>query len=75
MCIATLPVLQRKLGEHEGQFRLWGGMLIPVAALVISVWMMTHAALKSWLVTGVFMLVGGVLYLVTQRGTAAAEID
>jgi len=75
MCIATLPVLQRKLGEHEGQFRLWGGMLIPVAALVISVWLMTHAALKSWLVTGVFMLVGGVLYLVTQRGTAAAEID
>ncbi|MBT8048548.1 MAG: APC family permease, partial [Gammaproteobacteria bacterium] len=24
MCIATLPVLQRKLGEHAGQFKLWG---------------------------------------------------
>jgi len=75
MCIATLPVLQRKMGEYEGQFRLWGGMLIPATALVISVWLMTHAALKSWLVTGVFMLAGSVLYLVTRRGTSAAEID
>lgn len=75
MCIATLPVLQRKMGEYEGQFRLWGGMLIPVVALVISVWLMTHAALKSWLVTGVFMLAGSALYLVTRRRTAAAEID
>ena len=28
MCIATLPVLHRKLGEYEGQFRIWGGMAI-----------------------------------------------
>jgi amino acid transporter len=67
MCIATLPVLHRKLGEYEGQFRLYGGMLVPFVALVISIWLMTHASLKSWLTTGAFLLVGGVLYLLTRR--------
>lgn len=67
MCIATLPLLQRKMGEHEGQFRLYGGMLVPVVALVVSIWLMTHASMKSWLATAVFMLVGSVLYLATRR--------
>ncbi len=67
LCIATLPVLQRKKGEYEGQFRLHGGLLIPVVALVVSIWLTTHASMKSWVVTGVFMLLGSVLYLATKR--------
>jgi APA family basic amino acid/polyamine antiporter len=67
MCIATLPVLHRKLGEYEGQFKLYGGMVIPVLALIISVWLMTHASLKSWVVTGVFMFLGCVLYWISIR--------
>jgi len=67
LCIGTLPVLHRKMGEHEGQFRLVGGMTIPIVALVISLWLMTHASMKSWVVTGVFMLLGSVMYLVTRR--------
>lgn len=67
MCIATLPVLHRKLGEYEGQFRLWGGMAIPIIALVISIWLMTHASLKSWTTTGAFLILGAVLYLLTRH--------
>jgi len=67
MCIATLPVLHRKLGEYEGQFRLWGGMAIPIIALVISIWLMTHASLKSWTTTGAFLILGAVLYFLTRR--------
>jgi amino acid transporter len=67
MCISTLPVLHKKLGEFEGQFRLYGGMLIPIVALVLSIWLMTHASLKSWTVTGAFMLLGGALYVLTNR--------
>ncbi len=67
MCISTLPVLHKKLGEFEGQFRLYGGMLIPIVALVLSIWLMTHASLKSWTVTGAFMLLGGALYALTNR--------
>jgi amino acid transporter len=67
MCIATLPLLHRKLGEYEGQFRLYGGMTVPAIALLISIWLMTHASQQSWLTTGGFMVLGGVLYLVTRR--------
>jgi amino acid transporter len=75
MCIATLPILHKRLGEYEGQFRLFGGMAIPVLALVLSLWLMTHASMKSWLATGVFMLLGSVMYLITRRRAAAAGSD
>jgi APA family basic amino acid/polyamine antiporter len=67
MCIATLPVLHKKHAEYEGQFRLYGGMLVPVVAFIVSIWLMTHASLKSWVATGVFMILGGVLYYITNR--------
>jgi len=69
-CIATLPVLHRRLGERPGQFRLPGGMLIPVLALLPSLWLASHASLKSWLVTGGFVLAGAVLYALTTRKAA-----
>jgi amino acid transporter len=67
MCIATLPVLKKKKPETEDQFRLPGGMVIPVVALLLSLWLMTHASAKSWLITGIFMLVGSGLYYVSRR--------
>jgi APA family basic amino acid/polyamine antiporter len=66
LCIGALPALHRKLGEYEGQFRLPGGLVIPTLALLVSTWLLTHAAPKSWLVTGVFMLLGAMLYAVTK---------
>ena len=32
----------------------------------MSIWLMTHARVESWLYTGVFMVLGGVLYLFTR---------
>ena len=65
--IATLPVLQSRIGEYEGQFRLPGGLLIPVFAFCLSLWLMSHAPLKSWLITAGFMAVGTVVYAFTRR--------
>lgn len=75
LCIGTLPVLHRKLGEYQGQFRLYGGLTIPIVALLVSTWLLTHATLKSWLVTGVFLLIGGVLYLVTRGRERASKLQ
>jgi amino acid transporter len=70
-CIATLPALHRKNGEFEGQFRLPGGMAIPALALLPSLWLASHASLKSWLVTGGFMVAGALLYAITRRANPA----
>jgi amino acid transporter len=67
LCILTLPVLPRKIEEDERQFRLPGGMAIPVLGLLLSLWLLTHASLDSWLATGGFMALGSVLYLFTGR--------
>jgi amino acid transporter len=67
MCIATLPVLNRRMGEQEGQFHLWGGMTIPVVALLLSIWLMSHASAKSWLLTAGFMVLGALMYFFTRR--------
>jgi amino acid transporter len=66
-CIAALPVLHRRLGEQPGQFRLKGGALIPILALLPSLWLASHAELKSWLVTAAFAAVGALLYAFTRR--------
>jgi amino acid transporter len=68
MSIATLPVLHRKVGEYEGQFRLPGGMAIPVLALLVSLWLMTHAKMQSWLITAAFIAVGAVLFTSQKVG-------
>ena len=70
LCILTLPALHRKLGERERQFRLPGGLTIPVLALLLSLWLMSHASLQSWLATGAFMLCGGLLYALGLRRKA-----
>jgi amino acid transporter len=67
MSIATLPVLHRKIGEYEGQFRLPAGLALPVLAFLVSLWLMSHAPLKSWLVTAGFMAAGAVIYAFTRR--------
>lgn len=67
LCIAALPVLNRKLGASAGAFHLPGGMLIPALALVMSLWLMTHAKAESWFWTGVYVALGSVVYLLRRR--------
>jgi amino acid transporter len=66
-CILTLPSLKRKFGERADQFRLPGGMTIPAIALLLCLWLTTHAALKSWLTMLAFALLGTILFLITRR--------
>lgn len=66
-CILSLPRLRKKLGEREDQFKLPGGMVIPVIGLALCLWLTTHASMKSWLTMLVFAAIGTVLYLLNRR--------
>jgi amino acid transporter len=72
MCIASLPRLHKRFGEYRGQFSLPGGFAIPALALVLCLWLMTHASLESWLATGAFMILGSVLYAASRRARAVS---
>ena len=67
ICIAALPRLHRTIEPHANQFRLPGGLLIPGIAMLLCLWLITHASLNSWLMTGLFFAVGTVLYFVSAH--------
>jgi len=66
-CILSLPSLQKSIDPVEGQFHLPGGFTIPAIALVLSLWLTTHASMESWLVTGAFAALGSIFYVLTRR--------
>jgi len=68
--ILALPSLKKNIGEKADQFRLRGGMTIPVIALLLCLWLTTHASLKSWLTMLAFAAVGTLLYLLNRRFNA-----
>jgi amino acid transporter len=67
LSIASIPRLEKTIAQTEGQFQLPGGFTIPAMALVMSIWLTSHASLKSWLVTGAFVILGSVFYVVSRR--------
>jgi amino acid transporter len=69
LCIGAIPRLRRKYGMSQARFHLPGGYLIPVLAAAVCIWLLTQVSLDAVLSTGLFLAVGGVLYLVARRET------
>lgn len=65
--ILSLPRLKQKIGEQPGQFRLPGGMTIPVIALVLCAWLLAQADAVAWVATLGLMAVGAGLYALARR--------
>jgi len=76
ICISALPRLHRTIEPHANQFRLPGGLLIPGIAMLLCLWLITHASLHAWLATGAFFAVGTVLYFLSaHKPVEAVETD
>ncbi|MCW8925520.1 MAG: amino acid permease [Xanthomonadales bacterium] len=67
VCIVALPKLEKTTEKIDDQFTLPGGLLIPGIALLLCLWLISFASLKSWLVTLALMAFGTLLYLVSRR--------
>ncbi len=59
---ASVLVLRRRLGDPPGAWRLPGGPLVPVAALVLSLAMLLSASMAHLLAVALAMAVGSVFY-------------
>ncbi len=66
-CILALPRLEARADAAEAPFHLPGGYFIPLLGMVTSLWLTTHASLRSWVVTGVFVVIGTLFYFMGRR--------
>jgi len=66
--IAALPVIKGKVdrGAIERAYRLKGGYTIPLIALSLCLWMISHSSTEAWGLTGLLLVVGLVLYWLEQ---------
>lgn len=64
---ASVLVLQRRHGDRPGSFRLPGGALVPVAALVLSLAMLLSASPAHLLAVALAMAVGSLFYRFPRR--------
>jgi amino acid transporter len=64
---AAVPVLRRKLGTPPGGFRLPGGPVIPVAAVLVSLYLASSASARNLLAGAIALAVGGLLYALRRR--------
>lgn len=64
LCICALPAIRRQATEDDKKeaYRLRGGYTIPLIALALSVWLAAQSSMRSWIETGVLLLIGLGLY-------------
>jgi amino acid transporter len=60
---AALPVLRRKDGAPRAHFNLRGGVVIAIAALILSAWLLINSTLYEAIAATVAALVGILIYL------------
>lgn len=60
--IAALPILEKTTESYDGQFKIPGGMVIPVIAFALCIWLLAQASLEAWLTMLGFIVAGSALY-------------
>jgi APA family basic amino acid/polyamine antiporter len=69
---AAVPVLRRKMPATHRSFRLPGGPLIPILALVMCFYFLAQATPKQLLSGAIALAIGALIY-VSRRGAASAD--
>lgn len=72
LCIASLPVVERRMPAREGQFKLPGGLVIPIFAFILTAWLISHSTLDSFLITGLIVAGGTLLFWFSRWKAGAA---
>lgn len=73
-CLSVLRLRVRKVGDAAQPFVVPGGRIVPIAATVIILWLLSTLALRELIAMLVFVLVASLLCLWTQvRRQAAAR--
>lgn len=68
ICIASLPAIRRNADAEARKqaFRLKGGYLIPVIALLICFWLLAQSKLSSWIAVSILLGIGWTFYAIEK---------
>lgn len=74
LCIASLPIIERTMPAHEGQFRLPGGLAIPAVGFLLSIWLAAQSTADNFVIAGLMIAVGTlVFWLCTRRNVKTGQ--
>jgi APA family basic amino acid/polyamine antiporter len=67
--ISALPFIEKKADQKtlDNSYKLPGGYLIPIIALVICIWITFQSNLDAWILTVGLLLFGLILFSLARR--------
>ena len=66
-CAAALELMRRDVRSDGAPFHFPGAHIIPVLAIVVTVWILAHATRKEYVVTAVVLAIASILFLFRRR--------
>lgn len=64
---AAVPVLRRKMGPNPGGFRLPGGPVIPIVAILVSLGLAASASRRNLLAAAAALVIGAVIFALRRK--------
>jgi amino acid transporter len=77
ICIFSLPAVRREASAvvKDQAYRLKGGFAIPVAALLICIWLLLQSKAESWIAVTVLFAIGALFYGIERHTGLAGSRD
>ncbi len=73
MCIAALPVVEKKLGGSAGRFPLIGGFSVPLIAATLTAWLLVQSSLSAITIALLIVLTGSPIYILCRRRSKTSK--
>ncbi len=71
LCIASLPIIERTIPTQPKQFKLPGGLAIPIVGFVLTLWLISQSTVDNILITGLLIAAGTLVFWFSSRRKVA----
>jgi basic amino acid/polyamine antiporter, APA family len=72
-CLAALELNRRDVRSDGLPFKFPGQSIVPIVAIIFSVWVLAHAKADEFIITGVCIAVASLLFLIRQLLTGRSQ--
>lgn len=73
LCIASLPVIEKKIPAEKEQFKLPGGLLIPAVGFLLTLWLITHSTREHFAIAAAIVAAGSLVFWLSTRRSMKAD--